>query len=92
MTSGERSKEANRRCQRHEPPPPARVDEPCGPPPIASLERCSVCGAELLVNEALIAGGMGMAKCQQEYHAGLMPKVGCAGCHGYTREYVEQEP
>jgi hypothetical protein len=80
------------RRKRHEPHPQARVDEPFGPPPIESLYRCSVCGAEMLVHEALSDGGMGMAKCQQEYHKGFMPKGGGAGCKGYTMAYVEQEP
>jgi hypothetical protein len=80
------------RRKRHEPHPQARVDEPFGPPPIEYLYRCSVCGEEMLVNEAIIDVGIGMAKFQHEYHEGFMPKVGCPGCNGYTMEYVDQEP
>jgi hypothetical protein len=68
------------------------LDEPFGPPPEEYLYRCSVCGEAMLVNEALIAVGIGMAKFQREYYAGFMPKVGCPRCNGYTMEYVEQEP
>src|SRR6266446_1600678 len=92
MTSLERSEEANMRRKRNEPPPKARMDEPFGPPPIEYLSRCSVCGEEMLVNEAIIDVGIGMAKFQHEYHEGFMPKVGCPGCNGYTMEYVDQEP
>ena len=45
----------------------------------------------MLVNEAIIDVGIGMAKFQREGHAGFMPKVGCSGCNGYTMEYVDQE-
>ena len=68
------------------------MDEPFGPPPIEYLYRCSVCGEEMLVNEAIIDVGIGMAKFQHEYHEGFMPKVGCPECNGYTMEYVDQEP
>lgn len=92
MTSWERSKEANRRRKRPEPPPQARVAEPFGPPPIEYLSRGSVCGEERLVNEAIMEVGMGMVQFPQDYHEGCMPKVGCSGCNSYTMEYVEQEP
>ena len=65
------------RRKNHEPPPQEGVDEPFGPPPIEYLYRCSVCGEEMLVNEAIIDVGIGMAKFQREYHAGFIPKVGC---------------
>ena len=80
------------RRKRHEPHPQARVDELFGPPPIEYLYRCSVCGEEMLVNEAIIDVGIGMAKFQHEYHERFMPQVGCPGCKGYTMEYVDQEP
>ena len=66
-------------------------DEPFGPPPIEYPYRCTVCGMELLVNEAIIDAGIGMAKFQNDYYPGFMPKVGCPGCHGDTMEYVEQD-
>ena len=79
------------RRKKYEPPPQEGLDEPFGPPPLEYLYRCSVCGEEMFVNEAIIDVGIGMATFQREYHAGFMPKVGCPGCNGYTMEYVEQE-
>ena len=67
------------------------LDEPFGPPPIESPYRYAVCGTELLGNEAMIDAGIGMAKFQNEYYPGFMPKVGCPGCHGYPMEYVKQD-
>ena len=67
------------------------LDEPFGPPPMESPYRCPVCGTELLVNEAIIDVGIGMAKFQNEYSPGFMPKVGCPGCNGDTMEDVEQD-
>ena len=67
------------------------LDEPFGPPPIEYPYRCPVCGTELRVNEAIIDAGIGMAKFQNVYYPGFMPKVGCPGCSGDTMEYVEQE-
>ncbi len=43
------------------------------------------------MNEAIIAVGMGMAKFQNAYYPGFMPKVGYPGCHGDTMEDVEQD-
>ena len=79
------------RRKKHEPLPKEGLDEPFGPPPIEYLYRCSVCGEEMLVNEAIIDVGIGMAKFQREYYAGFMPKVGCPGWNGDTMEYVDQE-
>jgi len=62
---------------------------PFGPPPKEYNYRCSVCKTELLVNEAIIDVGIGMAKIEKEYYAGYMPKVGCPGCNNYTMECVE---
>jgi hypothetical protein len=67
------------------------LDEPFGPPPIEYPYRCAGCGTELLVNEAIIDAGIGMAKFQNEYYPGFMPKVGCPGCNGYTMEYVKPD-
>ena len=75
----------------NEPQPREGIDIPFGPPPEEYLYRCGVCGEEMLVNEAIIDVGIGMAKFQRAYHAGCMPKVGCPGCNGYTMEYVDQE-
>jgi hypothetical protein len=49
-----------------------------------------VCGTELLVNEAIIDAGIGMAKFKNEYYDGYIPKVGCPGCNNYTMECVEE--
>ena len=65
------------------------MEEPFGPPPKEYNYRCSVCGTELLVNEAIIDAGIGMAKFNKEYYEGYMPKVGCPGCNNYTMECVE---
>ena len=65
------------------------MGEPFGPPPKEYNYRCSVCGTELLVNEAIIDAGIGMAKFNKEYYEGDMPKVGCPGCNNYTMECVE---
>ena len=46
------------------------LDIPFGPPPEEYLYRCPVCGTELLVNEAIIDVGIGMAKFQNEYYPG----------------------
>lgn len=61
--------------RRQEEVPQAREDrdEPFGPPPIEYPYRCPVCGTELLVNEAIIDGGIGMAKFQNAYYPGFMP-------------------
>jgi len=67
------------------------LDEPFGPPPMEYPYRCPVCGTALLVNAAIIDGGIGMAKFQQEYDPGFMPKVGCPGCNGDTMEYVDPD-
>src|SRR5256886_7622055 len=62
------------RRKKPEPPPTEGIDEPFGPPPEEDLYRCSVCGEEMFVNEAIIDVGIGMAKFQREYYAGFMPK------------------
>ena len=79
------------RRPRHEPRRSAVPDEPFGPPPEEYHYRCSTCGAELWVNEAIIDAGIGMAKFHRQYYAGFMPKVGCPGCNGDTMEYVDHE-
>lgn len=66
-------------------------DEPFGPAPMEYSYRCSICGEELMVNEAIIDAGIGWAKFNNEYYPGYMPKVGCPGCNNYSMEYSEQE-
>ena len=78
------------RRKRYEPIPPTGLDEPFGPPPEEYLYRCSVCGEEILVNEAIIDVAIGAAKFRGEYQ-GRMPPIGCPGCNGETMEYVDQE-
>ena len=53
--------------------------------------RCTVCGMEVLVNEAIIDAGIGMAKFRNEYHEGFMPTIGCLGCNGQTMVYIDQD-
>jgi len=65
------------------------IDGPFGPPPDEYKYRCSVCSTELLVNEAIIDAGIGMAQFNGEYYEGYMPKVGCPGCNNYTMEWIE---
>jgi ribosomal protein S27E len=84
-----RSEGDDMRRQEEVPPVRENLDEPFGPPPSEYLYRCPVCGTELLVNEAIIAVGISMAKFQNEYHAGFMPTVGCPGCDGDTMVYME---
>jgi hypothetical protein len=91
MRSEKRGGEGRRRRQHHEPLPQEGLDEPCGPPPSEDLERCAVCGAERLGQEASREVGLGMAQCHRESHAGCMPKVGWPGWKGSTMEYVDQE-
>ena len=79
------------RRPRHEPLHPAVPDEPFGPPPEEYHYRCSTCGEELWVNEAIIDVAIGAAKFRGEYTGG-MPTLGCPGCNGETMEYVAQEP
>jgi hypothetical protein len=78
------------RRKRHEPLPPAALDEPFGPPPEAYHDRCSVCGETMLVNEAIVDVAVGAAKFRGEYRGG-MPPLGCPGCNGETMEYVGHE-
>ena len=67
------------------------IDGPFGPPPEEYKYRCSVCRTELMINEAIIDAGIGMAQFHNEYYEGFMPKVGCPGCNNYTMEYVGEE-
>lgn len=67
------------------------IDGPFGPPPEEYQYRCTECGTELLVNEAIIDAGIGMGKFHNEYYEGYMPQVGCPGCNNYTMEFVAEE-
>jgi ribosomal protein S27E len=67
------------------------LDEPFGPPPMEYPYRCTVCGTEVLVNEAIIDAGIGMAKFRNEYQEGFMPTIGCPGCNGQTMVYIDQD-
>jgi DNA-directed RNA polymerase subunit RPC12/RpoP len=91
MMSWKPSGEESMCRKRHEPIPPTDLDEPFGPPPEEYLYRCSVCGEEMLVNEAIIDVAIGAAKFRGEY-TGRMPTLGCPGCNGETMAYVEPEP
>src|SRR5438132_7477450 len=58
------------RRKRHELIPQASLDDPFGPPPEEYLYRCSVCGEEMLVNEAIIDVAIGAAKFRGNIKAG----------------------
>jgi predicted nucleic-acid-binding Zn-ribbon protein len=53
--------------------------------------RCTVCGTAVLVNEAIIDAGIGMAKFRNAYHEGFMPTIGCPRCNGETMVYIDQD-
>jgi hypothetical protein len=72
------------------PRPKEGIDIPFSPLPEEYFYRCSVCGTEDLVNEAIIDVAVGAAKFRGEYQGG-MPRFGCPGCNGETMEYVDQE-
>lgn len=66
--------------------PPARerrsregLEEPCGPPPIASPERWVGCGPERRGHAAILEAGRGLAQCQPASSPGLRPTVGWPG-------------
>ena len=67
------------------------IDEPFGPPPQHYNYRCSVCETEIEINEAVIDAEIGMAKFNNEYAEGYMPKLGCPGCNNHTMEYTEKD-
>lgn len=67
------------------------MDEPFGPPPQHYKYRCSVCETEIEINEAVIDAEIGMAKFNNEYAKGYMPKLGCPGCNNHTMEYAEKD-
>ena len=75
---------------RKEPMSREGIDIPFGPPPEEYLYCCTVCGAEDLVNEAIIDVAVGAAKFRSKYQGGI-PTLGCPGCNGETMEYVDQE-
>ena len=66
------------------------MEEPFGPTHRTTIIVLLWWGTELLVNEAIIDAGIGMAKFNNEYYDGYMPKVGCPGCNNYTMECVEE--
>ncbi len=53
--------------------------------------RCSVCETEIEINEAVIDAEIGMAKFNNDYDEGYMPKLGCPECNNYTMEYTEKD-
>ena len=61
MMNSRSLKGENMRRKRHEPIPQEGLDVPFGPPPEAYLYRCPVCGAEMLVNEAIMDVAIGAA-------------------------------
>lgn len=65
---------------------------PFGPPPKEYKYRCSKCGFETLVNEAVIDAGIAWAEIDGYYYEGYMPKLGCSKCNQETLEYVDESP
>ena len=61
-------------------------DVPFGPPPEEYSYRCSQCGCEILVNEAIIDFHFGYA--EFEGREVDMPVLGCQGCNRETLEYT----
>ena len=90
MTSSRRLKRDDRSQLEKEPVPREGIDIPFGPPPEEYLYRCPVCGAEELINEAIIDVAVGAAKFRGEYEGG-MPTIGCLGCNRETMAYVDQQ-
>ena len=65
---------------------PLPEDIPFGPPPEEYNYRCSRCGCEVWVNEAIIDFELGFA--EFEGREVLMPVIGCPGCNRETMEYT----
>lgn len=61
-------------------------DIPFGPPPEEYNYRCSRCGCEVWVNEAIIDFELGFA--EFEGREVVMPVLGCPGCNLETMEYT----
>jgi hypothetical protein len=61
---------------------------PFGPPPEEYNYRCSRCGCEVWVNEAIIDFELGFAEFEGRYVEGWMPLIGCPGCNQETMEYT----
>ncbi len=62
----------------------------CSPPEQYNY-RCLVCKTEIIVNEAVIDAEIGMAKFNNEYYEGYMPKLGRPGCNNHTMECTEKD-
>ena len=61
-------------------------DIPFGPPPEEYNYRCSLCGCEVWVNEAIIDFELGFA--EFEGREPRMPVLGCPGCNCETMRYT----
>ena len=61
-------------------------DIPFGPPPEEYNYRCSRCGCEVWVNEAIIDFELGFT--EFEGREVKMPVLGCPGCNRETMEYT----
>jgi hypothetical protein len=75
----------------HEPQPREGLDIPFELPPEEYLYRCGVCGAEMLVHEAIMDVALGAATFCGDSRGG-MPTLGCPGYNGEPLEYVAQKP
>ncbi len=61
-------------------------DIPFGPPPVEYNYRCSRCGCEVWVNEAIIDFELGFA--EFEGRKPTMPLIGCPDCNRKTMKYT----
>ena len=61
-------------------------DIPFGPPPEEYNYRCSRCGCDVWVNEAIIEFELGFA--EFEGREAAMPVLGCPGCNRETMKYT----
>ena len=59
-----------------------------GPPVEYYSYRCSKCGYEMEVNEAIIDFKVFVAENDGSYYEGFMPVLGCPGCNHETMEYI----
>ena len=68
-------------------------DIPFGPPPEEYNYRCSRCGYEMKVNEAIIDVEVAKAWDEGNRDEGFMPILGCPNCNGETMEcHGDQSP
>ena len=65
------------------------VDIPFGPPPEEYNYRCSQCGHEMKVNEAIIDVEVAKAWYEGNRDKKFMPLLGCPNCNEETMEFCD---